>query len=83
MKTAPYKASQDRIEGEKYIAGMRNTVRALWLKACEFDHIPSHSSFVVFSAENKYEQFYQIAMKQYLDACREYEAGGYVGLRIV
>lgn len=83
MRTAPYKASEDRIEGRKFIAGMARTVKALWAKACEFDGIPVDSTFVVWSEGNKFAPFYERAMTQYLDACREYEAGGYVGVRIV
>jgi hypothetical protein len=82
MKTAPYKARQDRIEGRKFLANMAATVKQLWEKACEFDGIPADSTFVVWSAENKFGKFYNIAINQYMDAQREYEAGGYVGVRI-
>ena len=83
MRAAKYKASEDRIEGRKFIVSMARTVKALWAKACEFDGIPVDSTFVVWSEGNKFAPFYERAMTQYLDACNEYEAGGYVGVRIV
>jgi hypothetical protein len=82
MRAAKYKASEDRIEGRKFIAGMAATVKQLWVKACEADQIPPGSQFVVWSEGNKFAPFYERAMAQYLDACAEYEAGGYVGVRI-
>jgi hypothetical protein len=83
MRTAPYKASEDRIEGRKFLAGMAATVKACWARACEADGIPVDSVFVVWSEGNKFAPFYDRAMAQYLAACCEYEAGGYVGLRLV
>jgi hypothetical protein len=82
MKCAPYKAREDRIEGRKYLARLRATVKACWARSCEADGIPVDSSLVVWSDGNKFAPFYERAMTQYLDACREYEAGGYVGVRI-
>ena len=82
MRASPYKARQDRIEGRKYIARMAATVKACWAAACKADDIPVDSTFVVWSDGNKYAPFYERAMTQYLEACAEYEAGGYVGVRI-
>ncbi len=75
---------QDKLnrQAAAYINGLRATVQALWRKACEFDGIPADSQFVIFSEANKFHEFYNIAMRRYLEACREYESGGYVGLQI-
>jgi len=82
VKSAPYKASEDRREGSKHILRLAATVKVCWEKACEADGIPPDSTFVVFSDTNKIAPFYERAMQQYLEACREYEAGGYVGVRL-
>ena len=68
--------------GQKYLAGLRTTIGQLWAKACEADGLPADSSFVIFSEGNRFAPFYDQAMTQYLAACREYEAGGYVGLQL-
>jgi hypothetical protein len=82
MRAASYKAREDRIEGRKYLARLRATVKACWQRACEADGIAPESTLVVWSEGNKIAPFYERAMTQYLEACREYEAGGYVGVRI-
>ena len=75
---------QERINkhGRDHIAGLANTARELWRKACEFDEIDPSSKFVVFSPENKFATFYNLAMGELFTARREYAAGGYVGLEI-
>jgi hypothetical protein len=70
-------------KGKAYIAGLKFAVGAAWKKACEHDGIDPKTSFAVFSERNPFNRFYQAAMSEYLSACREYAAGGYVGLRIV
>ena len=45
-------------------------VRALWIKACEFDNIPTNSKFVVSSAANPYVAQYQKAMSLLLASKR-------------
>ena len=82
MKANPYKANQDRLEGRKYILTLAATVRAGWARACELDGVPADSTFVVFSDGNKVAPFYERAMAQYLESCRQYEAGGYVGVTL-
>ena len=69
-------------QGQKYINGLRVTARQLWIKACEFDGIPSESKFVVFSDGNKFVPFYDKAHNQLMEAISQYKAGGYVGLKI-
>ena len=64
------------------IDGWRNTVRLLWVKACEFDGIPVDSKCVCFSKENKYVPFYNKAMQELNNTIKEAQAGGYVGLTI-
>jgi hypothetical protein len=49
MRAASYKASEDRIEGRKYLARLASTVKAAWAGACKADGIPVDSTFVVFS----------------------------------
>jgi hypothetical protein len=77
--------AQERLnrQGQQYIAALRIAVKAAWDKACEHDKIDPKASFVVFSKTNPYEAFYQKAMAEYLEAGRQYAAGGYVGLQIV
>ena len=77
-------AFQERMNmgGQAYIAGLANTAKALWVKACEHDGIPPDSSFVVFSDDNPWVPLRDKAMRGYWAAKREYQAGGYVGLRI-
>ncbi len=69
-------------QGKNYINTLAYTVKVLWAKACEFDNIDPKESFVIFSKENKFEKFYNIAVKQYWEARRQYACGGYVGLFI-
>ena len=69
-------------EAKVYIGTLRNTIRVLWRDCCKEDGIDPESKFVVFSDSNKYVPFYNNAMKQYLEACAQYEAGGHVGLHI-
>jgi hypothetical protein len=83
MRTAPYKAREDRKEGRKFIACIATTAHQLWVKACEFDGIDPETYFAVFSDGNKFVPFYESAMAEFWQACREYDAGGYVGVRIV
>ena len=67
-------------QGQQYIAGLQNTVRVLWEKCCEEDGIPVDSRFVVFDDNNKYNKFYNKAVKEWMEAIAQYRAGGYVGL---
>ena len=69
-------------QGLKYIAGLENTVRALWQKACEFDGIQFEAKFVVFSDGNKFAGFLNNAQLQLIEAREQYRAGGYVGLSV-
>ena len=69
-------------QGLKYIAGLENTVRALWASACKFEGIPVDAKFVVFSDGNKFAKFLDNAQTQFLEAREQYRAGGYVGLRV-
>lgn|GEM_PF-6559150 len=69
-------------QGQQYIASLAATARQLWGKACEFDGILADSKFVVFSKDNKFAEFYNIAMCRLVEARAEYAAGGYVGLQM-
>lgn len=68
--------------GQKALVGIQNTVSLLWIRACQEDGIPTDSKFVQFSEGNKYAAFYNQAVQQMWAMQREYQAGGYVGLRI-
>jgi hypothetical protein len=68
--------------GVKYIAGLRNTAKAIWKRACEHDKIPPESKFVVFSVGNPSVPFYNICMSELFHARQEFADGGYVGLQI-
>lgn len=76
--------AQERLNAQarKHIAGLANTARLLWTKACEQDQIQPDSKFVVFSEGNKFAEFYNICIGQLFAARREYACGGYVGLTI-
>lgn len=75
---------QERLnrQAKVYIASLRNTINVLWRQCCEADGINPESKFVVFSDGNKYVPFYNKTMTEYMEAVAQYEAGGYVGLRI-
>ena len=65
------------------LIGWGNTVRHLWVKMCEEDGMNPAASFVVFSADNKYKQFYDAARREYretLQIVSQGPGGGYVGL---
>ena len=68
--------------GLDYIDSLRAIAAQLWKKACEEDRIPLESKFVVFSQDNKYVPFYNRAVGMLHQAEAEYQAGGYVGLKI-
>ena len=72
-------------QGQDTIIAYRNTVKAIWETMCAADNIPAGSKFVIFSEETnaKYEVFYNKALNELRQAIAEYQAGGYVGLRIV
>ncbi len=72
-------------QGQQYIEGLRQTVKALWSKMCEEDGIPPDSKFVVFNDDTnkKYASFYNNALIQHREATSQYRAGGYVGLKII
>ena len=69
-------------QGQKYIAGLQNTVKALWASACKFEGIPVDSKFVIFNDNNKFAKFLDIAQNQLIEAREQYRTGGYVGLSI-
>jgi len=57
------KRSLDQLECFAFAcAEMRNNIKALWKKACAFDHIPTDSKFVEFSKENPYMKDYNKAI---------------------
>lgn len=39
-----------------------NSIQELWIKACEYDHIPPNSKFVTFSKDNPYAKQYNDAL---------------------
>ena len=69
-------------QGQATIRGWQATVAQLWDKACKEDDIEPGSQFVVFSADNQYVPFYERAHRQLQESIAQYQAGGYVGLRI-
>ena len=71
-------------QGQQTIVDLQRTVKSIWNTMCEADGIPSDSKFVVFSEETngKYGVYYNRAIDELRQAIAEYQAGGYVGLRI-
>ena len=72
-------------QGQQTIGKLQQTVKSIWQTMCEEDGIPADSKFVVFSDEtnSKYGVYYNKALDELRRAIAEYQAGGYVGLRIV
>ena len=72
-------------QGQQTIVDWKQTVESIWNTMCEADGIPVDSKFVVFGDETntKYEFFYNKAISELRQNIVEYQAGGYVGLRIV
>jgi len=68
--------------------GLKTLAHAKWVwdsaykSACKHDDIPEDSKFVVFSDDNPFRQFVDIAASQYFDMLAQYRAGGYIGLQI-
>lgn len=69
--------------GLQYLADLRETVARAWRSACAHDGIDPSNTFVIFSEDNPFAPFVDEAVAQYEAARAEYQAGGYVGLRIV
>ncbi len=68
--------------GLKAVQAAADAARRIWKQACEHDGIDPASSFVVFSDDNPYVKWHGLAMTEYWARIREYQSGGYVGLRI-
>jgi len=68
--------------GLRAIADMRATVKSAWNSACEHEQIPTDSKFVVFSDDNPFSPFYDKAVRQLMEMMEQYQAGGYIGLRL-
>jgi len=69
--------------GFRRIADLKYAVKRTWESACKHDGIDPAASFVVFSDDNPYKPFCQLAMQEYLEAKRNHvPGGGYVGLTI-
>jgi len=85
MKSTAPKGFTGRIDpklAKKTLQTHANTVRAVWAKACEHDGIDPAASFVVFSDDNPFAQFVNIAQRNYQTDLAEYQAGGYIGLKL-
>ena len=80
MKTAERLHKQ----GKQHIVDLAHVTHNLWVKMMQDLELPEDSKFVEadFLATSKYHQFYAQAQKQYWEAISQYQAGGYVGLRI-
>ncbi len=72
----------ERKSGLEYIAGLRATCKAVYQSALKHDGMPSDTKFAVFSDDNPFVPYHDKAMSELWAAMREYQAGGYVGLRI-
>ena len=71
-------------DGQKHIVDLAHVMHNLWVKVCKDVGIPEDSKFVIEDVltESKYYTFYANAQRQYWEAISQYQAGGYVGLRI-
>jgi hypothetical protein len=47
----------------------RLAARALWVKACRHDDIPTDAKFVTFSQRNPFDKPYNKAMEKYWKEC--------------
>ena len=75
-------ATTIHVNGQKHILALQAIMRDLWRKACEHDGIDPSSAFVARSDDNPFWPFHDRAVKQYHEAISQYQAGGYIGLRI-
>lgn len=66
----------------KELALYAGLVKATWESACKHDGISPSSKFVVFSNDNPYLPYYEKAVREYREAMYQYQAGGYIGLRL-
>ena len=71
-------------QGKQHIVDLAHVVHDLWGKMMQDLGIPEDSKFVEagFLATSRYHQFYNQAQRQYWEAISQYQAGGYVGLKI-
>jgi hypothetical protein len=69
-------------QGQDHILGLAQTVKNLWIKACEHDMIDPGERIVVFSTDNPFMPFYDNAYRQLQEAIQAYKAGGYVGISL-
>ena len=67
---------------KEHLVAIGNTAALLWRRACEHDGIAEDSRFAVLSDDNPYTKWLNLAMAELSRTRREYEAGGYVGLKI-
>ena len=56
--------------------------RRAYRAACRHDGMPEDTKFAVFSKENPFRPFVDIAAGEFFARKREYDAGGYVGLEM-
>ena len=85
MRSSAPKGFTGRIDpklAHKTLQTHRNTIKAVWTKACEHDGIDPAASFIVFSEDNPFAKFVDAAQKNYQAALAEHQAGGYIGLTI-
>jgi hypothetical protein len=68
--------------GLRAIDAVRQAWQSAFRAACRHDGIEEDSKFVVFSKDNPFVPYIDRAHQEYCNTVREYQAGGYVGLRM-
>lgn len=58
------------------------TVRACWESCCKYDGIDPDSKFVVFTDDNPFVKFYDIAVSRWRECQADAQVFGYVGLNM-
>ena len=81
-RTSKHSGRIEVASGQKTIAGARFAWRRAFEAACKHDGLPADTKFAAFSDSNPFRQFVDRAAQTYFETIREYQAGGYVGLRL-
>lgn len=70
------------VRGKQYLADLRWNWQAIYARACKHDGIMPGARCAVFSNDNPFVPFLDRAASEFFQAVREYQAGGYIGLRL-
>lgn len=73
---------RERDAAYEHVNGLRDTAALLWRKACEAEGLPVDTVFATFSADNRFAELYNNAMRELLEKIAVTMQLGYTGLCI-